>query len=68
MDPDICNGHPCVGGTRITVRTVLDFLAAGDSHEDILSAYPALRNSDIIECLKFASKAICSRYRIAKAG
>lgn len=68
IDPDICNGRPCVAGTRITVSTILDYLAAGDSHDDILAAYPSLQESDIIECLKFASKAISTRHHIAAAG
>ncbi len=39
IDPDICNGRPVVRGTRITVQTVLEFLGAGDSTEDLLAAY-----------------------------
>ena len=29
ISPDICNGKPVVRGTRISVQTVLEFLAAG---------------------------------------
>jgi uncharacterized protein (DUF433 family) len=36
IDDNICNGRPTVRGTRITVQTVLEFLSAGDSAEDIL--------------------------------
>ena len=42
MDPAICNGRPVVKGTRITVKTVMEFLAAGDSVDDVLEDYPAL--------------------------
>ena len=31
IDPAVCNGHPVVKGTRITVQNVMEFLAAGDS-------------------------------------
>ena len=43
IDPDICNGKPVIRGTRITAQTVLEFLAAGDSVEDVLEEYPALK-------------------------
>jgi uncharacterized protein (DUF433 family) len=36
VKPDVCNGRPVVRGARITVQTVLEFLAAGDSVEDVL--------------------------------
>jgi uncharacterized protein (DUF433 family) len=54
-DPDICNGLPILEGTRITVRTILDFLAAGDSVENVLEDYPALEKVDVLECLRFAA-------------
>ena len=55
VDPDICNGKPTVRGTRITVQTILGFLAAGDSVEEVLEAYPSLSAEDIRAALMFAS-------------
>jgi uncharacterized protein (DUF433 family) len=51
LDPDICNGRPVVRGTRIAVQTVLEFLGAGDSVEDVLAEYPALTREDVQACL-----------------
>jgi uncharacterized protein (DUF433 family) len=51
LDPDICNGRPVVRGTRIAVQTVLGFLGAGDSGEDVLAEYPALTREDVQACL-----------------
>jgi uncharacterized protein (DUF433 family) len=51
IDPDICNGRPVVSGTRITAQTILEFLAAGDSTEDVLAEYPALTREDAEACL-----------------
>lgn len=51
IDPEICNGRPVVRGTRITVQTVLEFLGAGDSIEDVLAEYPALTREDVQACL-----------------
>jgi uncharacterized protein (DUF433 family) len=56
IDPDICNGKPVVRGTRITVQTVLGFLAAGDTIEDVLEEYPSLKRDDILACLDYASR------------
>jgi len=56
VDPDVCHGQPCVKGTRILVWLVLDYLANGDSVEDILAAYPALTRDDIRACLAYAAE------------
>lgn len=52
---DICNGKPIIRGTRITVHTILEFLSAGDSKEEILRQYPSLVPEDIDACVHFAS-------------
>src|SRR5277367_5952311 len=51
IKPDVCNGRPVVRGTRITVQTVLEFLAAGDSVENVLEEYPRLTRADVKACL-----------------
>lgn len=56
INPDVCNGKPVVRGTRITVQTILEFLAAGDSPEELLEEYPALTKEDIHACLNYASQ------------
>jgi uncharacterized protein (DUF433 family) len=53
IKPDVCNGRPVVRGTRITVQTVLEFLAAGDSVEDVLEEYPKLTRADVKACLDY---------------
>lgn len=56
IDPDICNGKPIIAGTRISVQTVMEFLAAGDSIEEILEEYPSLSREDIYACLQFGHR------------
>jgi uncharacterized protein (DUF433 family) len=56
IDPDICNGQPVLKGTRITVQTILEFLGAGDSIEEVLEEYPALGREDVLECIRFSSQ------------
>ena len=52
---DVCHGKPVVRGTRITVQTVLEFLGAGDSVDDVLAEYPTLTRDDVQACLNYAS-------------
>jgi uncharacterized protein (DUF433 family) len=42
IDPDICNGKPVVRGLRIAVETILDYLGAGETPEEILRQHPML--------------------------
>jgi uncharacterized protein (DUF433 family) len=42
INPEVCNGRPVIHGTRVGVETVLAYLGAGDSVEDVLSAHPHL--------------------------
>jgi uncharacterized protein (DUF433 family) len=55
-NPNICNGKPVIRGMRITVSTVLEYLTAGESVENILKAYPVLEPEDIRACLAYAKK------------
>jgi uncharacterized protein (DUF433 family) len=54
-DPNICFGKPCVKNTRIWVSLILDYLAAGESMESILEAYPQLKKEDILACIAYGS-------------
>ncbi|TVQ10944.1 MAG: DUF433 domain-containing protein [Balneolaceae bacterium] len=56
IDPEICNGKPTIRGLRITVKTVLEYLAAGESVENILEAYPVLEKEDVIAAIQYAVK------------
>ncbi len=55
IDEKICNGKPTIRGKRIAVQTILEFLGAGESAEEILLQYPSLEPEDIAACLRFAS-------------
>jgi uncharacterized protein (DUF433 family) len=53
MEPGKRNGKPCIRGLRITVYDVLDYLASGMTHADILREFPYLTEQDIRVCLAF---------------
>jgi uncharacterized protein (DUF433 family) len=57
IEPGKRSGKACVHGTRITVYDVLDYLAAGMSHEEILADFPDLTETDIRACLAYAADA-----------
>jgi uncharacterized protein (DUF433 family) len=67
IKPNICNGRPVVRGTRITVQTVLEFLAAGDSIEDVLEEFPKLTRADVQACLNYASRLMGNHYSVMQA-
>lgn len=54
-DPQICGGEPVIKGTRVTLRTVLASLAAGDTAEQILADFPTLKVEDIQAAIAFAA-------------
>jgi len=56
VDPQIFGGKPIIRGRRIAVEHVLGMLAAGDTTDDILQAYPWLERQDIQACLVYARR------------
>ena len=54
LDPRVCNGKPVIRSTRIPVSVVLEQLAAHESWQTILSAYPELKEEDIQEAILYA--------------
>lgn len=59
-DPAIFAGKPILRGRRLAVEHVLSMLAAGDSAQDILEAYPFLESNDIRACMLYALGSIAS--------
>ena len=57
IDPKICHGKPTVRGLRYPVDALLEYLAAGDSIEDVLAEFPDLERDDLLACLEFAARA-----------
>jgi uncharacterized protein (DUF433 family) len=53
INPLVCKGKPSIRNMRFTVSQMLELLASGMSHEEILSDYPFLENADILACCQF---------------
>ncbi len=55
VNPEVCNGKPCIRGLRFPVSRLLGLLAAGETPETILKSYPYLERKDIDEALNYAA-------------
>lgn len=49
-------GQPCIRGLRITVYDVLQMLASGMTHQEIVDDFPELDEQDITACLIYAAQ------------
>ncbi|WP_295650972.1 DUF433 domain-containing protein [uncultured Mucilaginibacter sp.] len=55
INPEIRFGKPVIIGTRISVYDVLQWLASGMSHQQILEDFPQLQDEHIYACLAYAN-------------
>jgi uncharacterized protein (DUF433 family) len=55
IEPGKRGGKPCIRGLRIAVYDVLEYLASGMSHAEILRDFPYLTEEDIRACLAYAA-------------
>ena len=56
IDPNVCHGKACIRGTRVMVSVILDNLAEGVSHGEILASYPSLCREDIQAAIAYAAE------------
>lgn len=55
VNPEVCMGQPTIRGLRITVAFVLKQLASGQTHKEILEAYPELEEEDLRQTIQYAA-------------
>ena len=55
-DPDIMGGTPVFVGTRVPVRTLLDYLAAGDTLDEFLDHFPTVSREQAVAALAQANE------------
>jgi uncharacterized protein (DUF433 family) len=56
INPAVCHGKACIRGTRVMVSVILDNLARGVSHEEIIGSYPSIQEFDIQAALAYAAE------------
>lgn len=54
-DPGVLRGKPCVNGTRIRVKFLLELVAGGATRDDILREHSHLTAEDVEEALRYAA-------------
>lgn len=59
-DPKIMMGKPVLAGTRITVESILERLAGGETTEQLLEAWPRLTREGISAALAYAARSLRS--------
>ncbi|KOP24621.1 hypothetical protein AMR41_19735 [Hapalosiphon sp. MRB220] len=64
-DPDILGGTPVFVGTRVPIRTLLDYLEAGDSLDVFLDHFPSVSREQAIAALDLVGEAIPEVYSIS---
>jgi uncharacterized protein (DUF433 family) len=55
INPEVGHGKPSIRNTRYTVDAMLEYLAGGDTVEDILSEFSDLQREDILACIAYAA-------------
>ncbi|NGZ99038.1 MAG: hypothetical protein CV089_23495 [Nitrospira sp. WS110] len=61
VDPELCHGKPCIRGLRYPVESILEYLAGGDTVEQVLAEFPDLERDDILACLEFSRRMLAAK-------
>jgi uncharacterized protein (DUF433 family) len=64
---EVMMGKPCIKGTRIPVYLLLEKMAAGETFEQLLAAYPQLTLEDLRACLEYAAALAAEEVVLAEA-
>ena len=56
--PEVCHGKPTIRGLRYSVESLLEYLAGGDSFDEVLAEFPDLDREDLQACIQFAAQSL----------
>ena len=62
-DPNILSGTPVFVGTRVPAQSLIDYLAAGDSLNKFLDAFPSVKREQAVAALEWAREALVTGAR-----
>ncbi len=57
-DPEIVSGTPVFKGTRVMVKNLFDYLAAGDNLDEFLCGFPGVSREQAVKAIDMARKAL----------
>jgi uncharacterized protein (DUF433 family) len=60
-DPEIMSGAPCFRGTRVPVKTLMDYLEGGDTIAEFLDDFPTVTREQVIAYLEQAEELMVAR-------
>ncbi len=58
INKEVCNGKPCIKGTRIMVTNILSLMAGGYDFSRILDYYPELSKEDVKAAMEYVLESI----------
>ena len=65
-DPDVLGGTPVFTGTRVPIKNLVDYLAAGDPLERFLDHFPSVTREQAVAALEIAGDFLASRAHPAR--
>ncbi len=65
-DPDVLGGTPVFAGTRVPIKNLVDYLAAGDPLERSLDHFPSVTREQAVAALEIAGDLLASRAHPAR--
>jgi uncharacterized protein (DUF433 family) len=63
-DPDILGGTPVFVGTRVPVRTLIEYFEGGDSLHEFLEDFPSVRREQAIAALELAKEMLVTHAKV----
>jgi uncharacterized protein (DUF433 family) len=67
INAEIAHGKPTIRNKRYTVEGMLEYLAGGDTMEELLNEFPDLEKEDLLACLQYAVLYMKQKYAEIKA-
>lgn len=58
IDPMVLSGTPCIAGTRVSVKSLFDYLEAGDSLDEFLDQFPSVPRQLAVQILEDSRQAL----------
>ncbi len=62
-DPDVLGGTPVFTGTRVPLRTLIDYIEAGQPLADFLDDFPSVSREQAVAALEQAVQALLADAR-----
>ena len=58
IDPEVLGGTPVFMGTRVPVKSLFDYIEAGESLDEFLRQFPSVKREQAIAALELAREAL----------